>query len=197
MSARGASLQERVYGGAPGTARIMIHKSGQGSMVAEFSGEPVCKKNMAVCKLASGRTRHAGKGLCRREARVCRNECMAGPPGTGEDHNPQVRSGVDGGRVCRRSQFAKKTWRFANSPVAARGVLVRGYVGARREFAGSGVWRGLRGQQGSRVARANGVTAPASLRLRTHAPPLATPSRNAFLHGRRDASWPHDTDRGM
>jgi len=40
--------------------------------------------------------------------------------------------------VCKRSQFAKKTWRFANSPVAARGVLVTGYVGARREFAGTG-----------------------------------------------------------
>jgi len=49
---------------------------------------------------------------------------------------------IDGGRVCRRSQFAKKTWRFANSPVAGRSVLVRGYVSARREFAGTGVWRG-------------------------------------------------------
>jgi len=49
----------------------------KGSMPV-LQGEPVCKKKPAVCKLAGDRTWRAGKGLCRREARVYKKWCMAG-----------------------------------------------------------------------------------------------------------------------
>jgi len=89
--------------------------------------KPVCKKNVAVCKLASGRTRRVGKGLCRREARVCRNGCMA-RPGDSEDHNPRVVRG--------------RWWpSLQEKPVCKKNVAVCKLAGGRTRRAGNGLCR--------------------------------------------------------
>jgi len=57
---------------------LVVFFGAKWSMVAQFAGKASLQKKPAVCKLAGGRTWRADKGLCRREARVCRKRCMAG-----------------------------------------------------------------------------------------------------------------------
>jgi len=107
----------------------------------------------------------------------------------------------ESGPVCKGRQFAKKTWRFANLPVAARGVLVRAYVGAWREFAGNGAWRALPGQETllrvvlAEMAFSIVLELAANLRANLAAKVLTHPCRRRFAppgacEGRPNTSGP-------